>query len=78
MNKSPFIDRIQNMRRTFGLSSKQMAIIMGIDYQTYDYWEAGLRKPNKIVHRYLDLLDMIKIFHPDTFERFKKSALGEI
>ena len=71
-----FIERIQNLRRSLELSSKQMASLFGIDYQTYDYWEAGLRRPGKIVNRFMDLVEMIRVLHPDTFEKFKKATLG--
>jgi DNA-binding transcriptional regulator YiaG len=73
----PVISRVRLKRADLGLNNKQMAVLFGVDYQTYDAWEQGISRPSKIVNRFLDIIDLLGIFHPVTLQRIIDSLLDE-
>lgn len=73
-------DRIKYFRITKGLTQKELSDLIGVRYQTLQFWESGKRNPKiENVSKIADVLKVdLRFFYPATAEQIKQSFLRQI
>ena len=73
-------DRIKYFRITKGLTQKELSDLIGVRYQTLQFWESGKRNPKiENVSKIADVLKVdLSFFYPATAEQLKQSFLRQI